>query len=92
MVELLRERLYALALGHSAQDDVDRLAHDPAMKLAAWNRPGEQPLEERLASQPTQSRLIDVFTLTPGNRAALRLAERGSKVIPRPAATTPRAR
>jgi hypothetical protein len=72
LVELLRERLYALALGYSAQDDADRLAHDPAMKLAAWNRPGEHPLEERLASQPTQSRLIDILTGTPGNRAALR--------------------
>jgi Transposase DDE domain group 1 len=72
LVELLRERLYALALGYSAQDDADRLAHDPAMKLAVWDRPGEQPLEERLASQPTQSRLIDILTRTPGNRAALR--------------------
>jgi len=72
LVELLRERLYALALGYAAQDDADRLAHDPAMKLAAWNRRGEQPIEERLASQPTQSRLIDILTLTPGNRAALR--------------------
>jgi hypothetical protein len=72
LVELLRERLYALALGYSAQDDADRLAHDPAMKLAAWNRPGEQPLDERMASQPTQSRLIDILTLTRGNRAALR--------------------
>ena len=26
----------------------------------------------RLASQPSQSRLIDILTLTPGNRAALR--------------------
>lgn len=72
LVELLRERLYALAQGYSAQDDADRLAHDPAMKLAVWNRPGPQPLEQRLASQPTQSRLIDMLTLTPGNRAALR--------------------
>jgi hypothetical protein len=72
LVELLRERLYALAQGYSAQDDADRLAHDPAMKLAVWNRPGQQPLEERLASQPSQSRLIDILTLTPGNRAALR--------------------
>jgi hypothetical protein len=72
LVELLRERLYALAQGYSAQDDADRLAHDPAMKLAAWDRPGEQTLEERLASQPTQSRLIDILTLTAGNRAALR--------------------
>jgi hypothetical protein len=72
LVELLRERLYALAQGYSAQDDADRLAHDPAMKLAVWDRPGEQPLEERLASQPSQSRLIDILTLTSGNRAALR--------------------
>ena len=72
LVELLRERVYALALGYSTQDDADRLAHDPAMKMAAWNRPGKQPLDERLASQPTQSRLIDILTLTPGNRAALR--------------------
>lgn len=72
LVELLRERLYALAQGYSAQDDADRLAHDPAMKLAAWDRPGEQTLEERLASQPTQSRLIDLLTRTAGNRAALR--------------------
>jgi hypothetical protein len=72
LVELLRERLYALALGYSAQDDADRLAHDPAMKLAAWNRPGERPLDERMASQPTQSRLIDILTLTRGNVAALR--------------------
>jgi len=72
LVELLRERLYALALGYAAQDDADRLAHDPAMKLAVWNRRGAQPLDERLASQPTQSRLIDILTLTPANRAALR--------------------
>ena len=72
LVELLRERVYALAMGYSAQDDVDRLAHDPAMKLAAWNRRGQRPLDERLASQPTQSRLINILTSTPGNRAALR--------------------
>lgn len=72
MVELLRERLYALALGYAAQDDADRLAHDPAMKMAVWDRSGEQPLDERLASQPTQSRLIDMLTRTSGNRAAVR--------------------
>jgi len=72
LIELLRERVYALAAGYSAQDDADRLAHDPAMKLAVWDRPGEQTLEERLASQPTQSRLIDILTLTAANRAALR--------------------
>ena len=65
LVELLRERLYALAMGYSAQDDADRLAHDPAMKIAVWNAKCDQVLQERLASQPTQSRLIDILTLTP---------------------------
>ena len=32
--ELLRERIYALALGSEDQDDLDRLAHDPAMRMA----------------------------------------------------------
>jgi hypothetical protein len=72
LVELLRERVYALALGYAAQDDADRLAHDPAMKLAVWNRPGEAALEERLASQPTQSRLLDTLAHHGPNRAALR--------------------
>ena len=72
LVELLRERLYALAQGYSSQDDADRLAHDPAMKMAAWDRPGDQVLHERLASQPTQSRLIQTLIRNPGNRAALR--------------------
>lgn len=72
LVELLRERLYAFALGYAAQDDADRLAHDPAMKLAAWDRPGDAPLDERMASQPTQSRLVDTLTRHTQNRYALR--------------------
>ena len=51
--ELLRERIYALALGSKNQDDLDRLAHDPAMRMATWDRPGEEVLQQRLASQPT---------------------------------------
>jgi hypothetical protein len=72
LVELLRERVYGLAHGYASQDVADRLAHDPAMKLAAWNRSGEKVLDERLASQPTQSRLIDILTMNSANRAALR--------------------
>lgn len=72
-VELLRGRLYGLSIGYSTQDDADRLAHDPAFKLAVWNRPGEQVLEERLASQPTQSRLLDMLSASV-NREALREA------------------
>jgi hypothetical protein len=72
LIELLRERLYALAQGYRAQDDLDRLAHDPALKMAVWDRPGEQVLDERLASQPTQSRLLDTVSDNPQNRQALR--------------------
>jgi len=57
--ELLRERIYALAMGSENQDDLDRLAHDPALRMAVWDQPGEEVLQQRLASQPTQSRLID---------------------------------
>jgi len=72
-VELLRQHLYALALGYAHQDDQDTLAHDPALKLSVWDRPGRQGLHERLASQPTDYRLLDRLA-TPGNRRALRAA------------------
>jgi hypothetical protein len=72
MPELLRERVFALALGYEAQDDVDRLAHDPAMRMATWDRAGEVVLEERLASQPTQSRLIDTLAHHADNLEQLR--------------------
>jgi hypothetical protein len=72
--ELLRERLYSLALGYEAQDDADRLAHDPAMRIGAWDRPGEDVLDERLASQPTQSRLIDRLAHLSNNLEVLRAA------------------
>ena len=72
LVELLRERVFGMALGYTTQDDADRLAHDPAMKLAAWNATGPAPIDERLASQPTQSRLLDILAHHPTNRAALR--------------------
>jgi len=70
--ELLRQRIYSLGLGYSAQDDLDRLAHDPAMRMASWDRPGEEVLEQRLASQPTHSRLIDMLAHDPHNLQTLR--------------------
>ena len=57
-VELLRQHLYALALGYAHQDDQDTLAHDVALKLSVWDRPGGQGLHERLASQPSDWRLL----------------------------------
>jgi hypothetical protein len=70
-VELLRQHLYALALGYAHQDDQDALAHDVALKLAVWDRPGRQGLRERLASQPSDWRLIERLA-SPSNRRALR--------------------
>ena len=72
LVELLRERLYAMAVGYEAQDDLDRLAHDPALRIAVWDRPGDAVLAERLASQPTHSRLIDILAYQQDNREVLR--------------------
>ena len=69
--ELLRQHLYALTLGQVYQDDHDRLAHDPAVKLAVWDRPGPGVLDERLASQSSDWRLGERLSSRPG-RAALR--------------------
>ena len=71
-VELLRERVYAMAMGEQNQDDLDRLAHDPAMRMATWDRRGEEVINQRLASQPTQSRLVDWLSMFKGNKEALR--------------------
>ena len=56
--ELLRQHLYTLALGYAHQDDADSLAHDVAMKMAVWDRPGPNVIHERLASQPSDWRLV----------------------------------
>jgi len=61
LTELLRERVYAFALGYSRQDDTDRVAHDPAFKTSVWERPGCRVADERLASQPTSSRLTTML-------------------------------
>lgn len=72
-VELIRQHLYGLALGHVHQDDQDTLAHDPAVKLAVWDRPGQAVLEERLASQPSHWRL-GALLASGQHRRALRKA------------------
>jgi hypothetical protein len=72
-VELLRQHLYALALGYVHQDDQDALAHDVAMKLSVWDRPGSHVIDERLASQPSDWRLIERLSRPP-NRQTLREA------------------
>ena len=73
-VELLRQHIYATALGYAHQDDADILAHDVAMKLAVWDRPGRQGLDERLASQPSDWRLIERLAEIKPNLEATREA------------------
>lgn len=71
LAEIVRERLYGMAQEYSAQDDADRLAHDPAFKIAVWDRKGDDVVHQRLASQPTQSRVVDILSCT-SSREALR--------------------
>ncbi len=72
LAELIRERVFSMAIGCHAQDDLDRLAHDPTFRCAVWDRKGDQVLHERLASQPTQSRLLDTLSGDSQNTEALR--------------------
>jgi hypothetical protein len=60
-----------MAIGQSALDDLDRLAHDKTFRLAVWDRPGDAVLDERVASQPTRSRSIGNLK-SRGNRQVLR--------------------
>jgi len=68
--ELLRQHLYGLALGYVHGDDADTLAHDVAVKLSVWDRPGPKVVDERLASQPSDWRLVERLS-GPGQRRAL---------------------
>lgn len=74
LAELIRERVFSMSLGCSAQDDVDLLCHDPAFRMSVWDRRGAEVIAERLASQPTQSRLLRILT---SNSENLRALQRG---------------
>jgi len=78
LAELLRARVYTMGLGFSAQDDVDVLCHDPAFRMAVWDRRGDQVVDERLASQPTQSQLLQILTSNNQNWNALQRGLRDS--------------
>jgi hypothetical protein len=56
LVELLRERLYMLALGYEDTNDARTMRDDPALKLAVRGR-GTEAFRAPLGSQPTVSRL-----------------------------------
>ena len=71
MSELLRARIFALALGYTDQDDLDFLRDDPVLRVSVSERRGTGPLDppgeddhvpDGLASQPTQSRLVKTLS------------------------------
>jgi len=72
--ELLRQHLYGLALGHAHQSDQNTLAHDAAVKLSVWDRPGKAVLDERLASQSSDWRLVRRIAGIKANLEAVREA------------------
>jgi hypothetical protein len=67
MREMLMARVSAIARGYKDANDLDRLRHDPLLKLAVGRCP---ETGEPLASQPTISRLEN----SPSKTAAARLA------------------
>lgn len=68
IVDLLRQRLFGIALGYADANDAARVAEDPIHKLLLERDPIEG---ERLASQPTLSR----FENTPRRADLYRMAE-----------------
>ena len=64
--DLLRQRIYQIALGYEDCNDADRLREDPLLKAACGRHPTE---DAHLASQPTFSRFenarrsVEVFDL-----------------------------
>jgi hypothetical protein len=67
--ELLRVRLYLLALGYEDQSDADVLRDDPALRLAISDGRGTSPLDRDLPSQPTVSRFTSELATPRGQRA-----------------------
>jgi hypothetical protein len=88
LVELIRSRLYLMAQGRRDQDDCDQLRADAACRLAVSTRRGLRAIEDEgrsfapkgLASQPTQSRLVEALSSSANlqtlSRAPFELARR----------------
>lgn len=65
LVEVLRERMYMIALGHEDTNDARTMRDDPALKLAVRGA-GVKEFRPPLASQPTLSRLEHEILLPRG--------------------------
>lgn len=66
---IVRERIFGIACGYPRCDDMDRMAHDPALKMVCHVRDG------RLASQPTLSRFENEATRTDLFRVATAITD-----------------
>jgi hypothetical protein len=71
-IELMRQRIFTIALGYPDANDARELSNDPIHKLAV----GRDPVQGgSSASQPTLSRFengagrVDLFRLASGSRA-----------------------
>jgi hypothetical protein len=74
IIEMSRERIYAICQGYEDANDLDTLRRDPALKTACKRLP---KTGEALASQPTISR----FENMPGSKDQLRMAEAMAKRV-----------
>ena len=72
MFEMVMERVSAIACGYEDAIDLDRLRHDPLMKLAVGRCP---ETGDPLASQPTISRMENSPSKTDAARAALAMVD-----------------
>lgn len=74
VVEMARERIYAICQDYEDANDLDTLRHDPALKVACKRLP---KTGEALASQPTISR----FENMPSARDQARMAESMARAV-----------
>ena len=75
LADMIRARVFAIACGYEDGNDLDRLAGDPAFKLACGRLPDT---DRDLCSQPTLSRLENA----PRLREAIRLTYAGMDSYP----------
>lgn len=74
VVDLVRERTLAIAMGYEDANDLDSLSDDPALRASCGR--GFAP-EDRLASQPTISRLENMVD----SRDLLRIAKALGRIV-----------
>jgi hypothetical protein len=78
-LEMLRERVYAIAMGYEDANDLDRLNGDPALKLACGRLPQSG---KTLASQPSLSRQENAISAREQLQMAKQFARVGIAQLP----------